>query len=35
MDVPYPSFLAYNVAGGLLWGSAFVILGYIAGASYA
>src|SRR5215813_5088083 len=33
--VPYPSFLAYNVAGGLVWGSVFVILGYLAGASYA
>ncbi|HKA11854.1 MAG TPA: bifunctional DedA family/phosphatase PAP2 family protein [Candidatus Dormibacteraeota bacterium] len=33
--VPYTSFLAYNVAGGLLWGSVFVILGYLAGASYA
>ena len=33
--VRYPSFLAYNVAGGVLWGSGFVILGYVAGASYA
>ncbi len=30
--VHYPSFLAYNVAGGVLWGSGFVILGYGAGA---
>ena len=33
--VHYPSFLAYNVAGGVLWGSGFVIVGYLAGASYA
>ncbi len=33
--VHYPSFLAYNLAGGVLWGSGFVILGYVAGASYA
>jgi len=33
-DVPYPSFAAYNVAGGLLWGAGFAVLGYVAGASY-
>jgi membrane protein DedA with SNARE-associated domain/membrane-associated phospholipid phosphatase len=33
-DVHYPTFLAYNVAGGVLWGGAFAILGYLAGASY-
>jgi membrane protein DedA with SNARE-associated domain len=33
-DVHYPSFLAYNVAGGALWGTAFAVLGYLAGASY-
>src|SRR5690349_14138936 len=33
-DVHYPTFLAYNVAGGALWGSGFAVLGYIAGASY-
>ncbi len=32
--VHYPSFAAYNVAGALVWGSAFAILGYLAGASY-
>jgi len=32
--VHYPSFLAYNVAGGVAWGSGFTILGYLAGASY-
>src|SRR5713226_1946264 len=33
-DIHYPSFLAYNVAGGALWGSGFAILGYVAGANY-
>jgi membrane protein DedA with SNARE-associated domain/membrane-associated phospholipid phosphatase len=33
-EVHYPTFLAYNVAGGALWGSGFAVLGYIAGASY-
>jgi undecaprenyl-diphosphatase len=33
--VHYPSFLAYNVAGGLAWGTTFTVLGFIAGASYA
>src|SRR6266566_2287031 len=33
-DVHYPTFLAYNVAGGALWGSGFAVLGYLAGASY-
>ncbi len=33
-DVRYPTFLAYNVAGGVLWGGAFAVLGYLAGASY-
>ncbi|TMD09499.1 MAG: phosphatase PAP2 family protein [Chloroflexi bacterium] len=32
--VHYPSFLAYNVAGGVAWGTGFSILGYLAGASY-
>ena len=31
----YPRFLAYNAAGGLLWGTGFVLLGYLAGNSYA
>jgi membrane protein DedA with SNARE-associated domain/membrane-associated phospholipid phosphatase len=33
-DVHYPTFLAYNVAGGVLWGAGFSVLGYLAGASY-
>jgi undecaprenyl-diphosphatase len=33
-EVHYPTFLAYNVAGGTLWGTGFAVLGYIAGASY-
>jgi membrane protein DedA with SNARE-associated domain/membrane-associated phospholipid phosphatase len=33
-DVPYSSFVAYNVAGGVLWGAGFAALGYVAGASY-
>jgi membrane protein DedA with SNARE-associated domain len=33
-EVPYGSFLVYNVAGGLLWGTGFAILGFLAGASY-
>jgi undecaprenyl-diphosphatase len=33
-DVHYPSFAAYNVAGGVLWGTGFAVLGYVAGASY-
>lgn len=32
--VRYPSFFAYNVAGGIAWGSGFTIIGYLAGASY-
>jgi membrane protein DedA with SNARE-associated domain/membrane-associated phospholipid phosphatase len=33
-DVHYPTFLLYNVAGGLLWGTGFAVLGYVAGANY-
>jgi membrane-associated protein len=32
--MPYPRFLAFNAAGGLVWGSGFVLLGYFAGNSY-
>ncbi len=31
----YPRFLAYNAAGGLIWGIGFTLLGYLAGNSYA
>jgi membrane-associated protein len=31
----YPKFLAFNAAGGILWGTAVVLLGYLAGNSYA
>jgi undecaprenyl-diphosphatase len=33
-EVHYPTFLAYNVAGGVVWGAGFSLLGYVAGASY-
>ena len=32
--VHYPSFLAYNAAGGIAWATTFSVLGYLAGASY-
>ena len=32
--MPYPRFVAWNAAGGLVWGVAFVALGYFAGNSY-
>ncbi|TWD83021.1 membrane protein DedA with SNARE-associated domain [Kribbella amoyensis] len=31
----YPKFLAYNAAGGAVWGTAVVLIGYLAGNSYA
>jgi membrane-associated protein len=33
--MPYRRFLAYNAAGGLIWGTGFVLLGHLAGNSYA
>ena len=33
--MPYRKFLAYNAAGSLVWGTGFVLLGYLAGNSYA
>jgi membrane protein DedA with SNARE-associated domain len=30
----YPKFLAYNAAGGLVWGVGFTLLGFLAGNSY-
>lgn len=32
--MPYRRFLAFNAAGGMAWGSGFVLLGYLAGNSY-
>lgn len=32
--MPYRRFLAFNAAGGLVWGGGVVLLGYAAGASY-
>jgi membrane protein DedA with SNARE-associated domain len=31
----YPKFLAFNAVGGLVWGTGVVLLGYLAGNSYA
>ena len=33
--MPYPTFLAFNAAGGITWGATVVMAGYLAGASYA
>jgi membrane protein DedA with SNARE-associated domain/membrane-associated phospholipid phosphatase len=33
-EIHFPTFLAFNAAGGMLWGTGFVLLGYAAGASY-
>lgn len=33
--MPYRTFLPFNAAGGLVWGVGYVLLGYLAGASYA
>lgn len=33
-EIPYGQFAIYNAAGGLLWGTAFVLLGYFAGAAW-
>jgi len=30
----YPRFLAWNAAGGIVWGTGYVVLGHVAGASY-
>jgi membrane protein DedA with SNARE-associated domain len=32
--MPYPKFLFWNAVGGTIWGTTFVVLGYLAGASY-
>jgi membrane-associated protein len=33
--MPYRRFLAWNAAGGLVWGVGVTLLGFFAGASYA
>jgi membrane protein DedA with SNARE-associated domain len=33
--MPYRRFLAFNAAGGIVWGTGVVLLGYLAGTSYA
>lgn len=32
--MPYRRFLLWNALGGVIWGSVFVVVGYLAGASY-
>ena len=32
--MPYPTFLAFNALGGLVWGVTFCLVGYLAGNSY-
>ncbi|MTL15444.1 DedA family protein [Nocardia seriolae] len=32
--MPYRRFLLFNAIGGIVWGTAFVVLGYLAGQSY-
>ena len=32
--MPYPRFLVFNAAGGLVWGAGVTLLGYFAGASF-
>lgn len=32
--MPYPRFLAFNAAGGLIWAVGFTLLGYLVGAGY-
>ena len=32
--ISYPKFLAWNAAGGILWATGFVLLGYAAGSQY-
>ncbi len=33
-EMHYPTFLLWNAIGGIVWGTAFVLLGFVAGASY-
>jgi membrane-associated protein len=32
--MPYRTFLMWNAVGGIIWGTGFVVVGYVAGASY-
>ncbi len=32
--VPYRTFLIYNIAGGIIWGVGYCLLGYLAGSAY-
>lgn len=32
--MPYRTFLAWNASGGIVWGTGFVVLGWVAGTSY-
>ena len=33
-EMPYREFFFYNVAGGIIWATGFVLLGYVAGAAW-
>jgi membrane protein DedA with SNARE-associated domain/membrane-associated phospholipid phosphatase len=33
-EMPYPRFAMFNLAGAVVWGTAFVVLGYVAGAAW-
>ncbi len=33
-EIPYSRFALYNIAGGAIWGTGFVLLGYFAGAAW-
>ncbi|HET6167234.1 MAG TPA: DedA family protein [Marmoricola sp.] len=33
-EMPYRRFLLWNACGGIVWGTGFVLVGYVAGASY-
>lgn len=33
-QMPYRRFLVWNAIGGIIWGTGFVVLGYVAGVSY-
>lgn len=33
-NMPYRNFLVFNVLGGVVWGTVFVLVGYLAGSSY-